>query len=275
MIELAGAHVVITGGGGGIGGGMARAFAERGARIVLADIDLGFAQEEAARLPEGTQVEVLALDVTSLDAWAAARQVAEARFGPVDVLCNNAGIATAFKPLVDLSPDAFARVMAINVTGVFNGVKTFAPAMVERGHGHIVNTSSMNGLQPFGSFAAYSASKFAVLGMSDALRDELAPAGVGVSTLFPGLTRSRMSLGGSEEQAKDPSHAAAILANMMDPLWLGRAVVRAVENDDAYIITHPEYRQSLEGRFERILAAFGEPAEPGYKTGATAVTRSR
>jgi short-subunit dehydrogenase len=152
--------------------------------------------------------------------------------------------------------------MAINVTGVFNGIKTFAPQMIARGSGHIVNTSSMNGLSPFGSFAAYSASKFAVLGLSDALRDELAPAGVGVSTLFPGLTRSRM--------AEADVGGAGSRANMMDPLWLGRAVVRAVENDEPYIITHPEYRDSLAARHERIMAAFGEPAQPGYRTGPVA-----
>lgn len=268
MIELSGAHVFITGGGGGIGGGIAQAFAECGARIVLADINLDYAKEEAAKLPAGTQVEVLSLDVTSLESWAAARQAAEARFGPVDVLCNNAGVAHEFKPLIEISPETFAQVMAINVNGVFNGVHTFARAMADRGKGHIVNTSSMNGLMPFGSFAAYSGSKFAVLGLSDSLRDELAPAGVGVSTLFPGLTRSRMSVGSRDEQVIDPR----IMASMMDPVWLGRAVVRAVENDEAYIITHPEYRGDVAKRHERILAAFGEPAQPGYAQGLTSVS---
>lgn len=256
MFELTGKTVFITGGGGGIGAGMAQAFAERGARIVLADIERGYAEQEAARLPAEAEARVIELDVRDLESW----QAASAAVGPVDVLCNNAGISTGFKPLVDLSPDEFERVMAINVTGVFNGVKTFAPQMVARGGGHIVNTSSMNGLSPFASFAAYSASKFAVLGLSDSLRDELAPAGVGVSTLFPGLTRSRMS----------EADAGTSQGNMMDPLWLGRAVARAVEANEPYIVTHPEYRNSLAARHERILAAFGEPAQPGYRTGPVA-----
>ena len=271
MMNLQDKTVFITGGGGGIGGGMARAFAERGARIVLADIDQGFAQEEAAKLPAEVDVLTLPLDVRSLESWRAARVEAEARFGAVDVLCNNAGISTGFKPLLTIAPDEFERVMAINVTGVYNGVLTFAPEMVARGSGHIVNTSSMNGLSPFASFAAYSASKFAVLGLSDSLRDELAPAGVGVSTLFPGLTRSRMSEGDlGRISAGDPARAAAIEANMMDPLWLGRAVVRAVENDEPYIVTHPEYRDALRARHEKIIAAFGDPAQPDYRTGVTA-----
>ncbi|GGC13038.1 putative oxidoreductase [Novosphingobium endophyticum] len=271
MRELSGKTVFITGGDGGIGGGIARAFAERGARIVLADIDLAFAREEAARLPADTPVEVAALDVRSLESWASACDAARARFGAIDVLCNNAGISSGFKPLIEIGPDEFERLMAINVTGVYNGIHTVAPEMIARGSGHIVNTSSMNGLVPFGSFAAYSASKFAVLGLSDALREELAPHGVGVSTLFPGLTRSRMAesdVGGPA--GGDPERVAALRARMMDPLWLGRAVVRAVEADESYIVTHPEYRPGLEARHQRILAAFGEPAQPNYSTGAAA-----
>jgi NAD(P)-dependent dehydrogenase (short-subunit alcohol dehydrogenase family) len=258
MFELTGKTVFITGGGGGIGAGMAQAFAERGSRIVLADIECGYAEQVASQLPAEAEARVIELDVRDLENW----QAASASVGPVDVLCNNAGISSGFRPLVELSPEEFERVMAINVTGVFNGIKTFAPHMVARGSGHIVNTSSMNGLSPFGSFAAYSASKFALLGLSDSLRDELAPTGVGVSTLFPGLTRSRMS----------EADGSVSRANMMDPLWLGRAVVRAVENDEAYIVTHPEYRESLAARHERILAAFGEPAQPGYRTGPIATT---
>lgn len=271
MFGLSGKTVFITGGGGGIGGGIAQAFAERGASIVLADIDIAFANEEAAKLPSKTESLVLPLDVRSLNSWQAARNAATERFGRVDVLCNNAGISTGFQPLVDLAPETFERLMAINVTGVYYGIKTFAPAMVARGNGYIVNTSSMNGLSPFGSFAAYSASKFAVLGLSDALREELAPAGVGVSTLFPGLTRSRMAEDDAGKAfSDDKQRLAAIRANMMDPVWLGRAVVHAVEHDEPYIVTHPEYRELLAARHDRILAAFGEPAQPGYRTGSSA-----
>jgi NAD(P)-dependent dehydrogenase (short-subunit alcohol dehydrogenase family) len=258
--------VFISGGGGGIGGGMAQAFAEQGAKLVLADINLNYVEEEAAKLPSGTDVQTALLDVTSLESWATTRQAVEERFGRVDVLCNNAGISFGFRPLVDVAPEDFERVIAVNVTGVYYGVLTFGRQMAERGSGHIVNTSSLNGLIPFVNFATYSASKFAVLGMSDSLRQELAPSGVGVSTLFPGLTRSRMSEAVVEEMASgDPQRAAQIRANMMDPVWLGRAVVRAVENDEPYIITHPEHLAATKERFGQILAAFGDPAQPGYQ----------
>lgn len=242
---------------------MAEAFIEKGMQVVLADIEIGYARAEAERL--GEKAMAVALDVTSLESWNAAREAARARFGRIDVLCNNAGISTPRIPLDQIPPDDFARLMAINVTGVFNGVVTFAPEMRAHGAGHIVNTSSVNGLLPFGTFAAYSASKFAVLGMSDALRQELAPHGVGVSTLFPGLTRSRMSLDPKVGASQGQIPQEVLDAGMMQPIWLGRAVARAIESNTAYIITHPEFKAHLEARTRSILEAFGEPAQPGYK----------
>lgn len=260
-MELAGKVAFITGGGGGIGGGIAEACAEKGMKLVLTDINLDYAREEAAKY--GDNALALQHDVTSLDSWASVRDAAFERFGQVDVVCNNAGIATAFKPLFETSPEEFARVMAINVTGVYNGFMTFFPHMRDRGNGHIVNTSSMNGLNPFGNFSAYSASKFAVTGLSDGMRDEMAPHGIGVSILFPGLTRSRMSLAEDSPSAADKARAAAMAANMMEPVWLGRAVVRAIEQNEPYIISHPGYRPMFEQRCQKLLDAFREPAQPG------------
>jgi len=267
-MEVAGKVAFITGGGGGIGGGIAQACAEKGMKLVLTDINLDYAQEQAAIF--GDNAIALQHDVTSLDSWASVRDAAFARFGQVDVLCNNAGIATAFKPLFDTPPEEFARVMAINVTGVYNGFMTFFPHMRDRGNGHIVNTSSMNGLTPFGNFSAYSASKFAVTGLSDGLRDEMAPHGIGVSILFPGLTRSRMALAEDSPAAADKERIAA---SMMEPVWLGRAVVRAIEQNEPYIISHPFYRPIFEQRCQKQLDAFREPAQPGFPSGISA-TRS-
>jgi len=267
-MHLARKVAFISGGGGGIGVGMAEAFIEKGMSVVLADIDIDYAHSAAARF--GDRAFFVELDVTNLDSWNAARKAAVGRFGPIDVVCNNAGVSTP-RTLLDEVPCAeFARVMAINLVGVHNGVVTFVGDMRARGSGHIVNTSSVNGLIPFGTFGAYSASKFAVLGLSDALRQELAPHGVGVSTLFPGLTRSRMSLDPDVGADKGKIDRAALEANMMDPLWLGRAVASAIESNRPYIITHPDYKPQLEARFREILDAFGEPAQPGYKTRASA-----
>jgi NAD(P)-dependent dehydrogenase (short-subunit alcohol dehydrogenase family) len=258
-MEVSGKVVLVTGGGGGIGAGIAEAFAEKGAQVAVTDINSDYAEAEAKRIGNGTIA--LRHDVTSVESWSDVKRAVEAQLGPVDVLCNNAGVALPFKPLEDVTADEFARVMAINVTGVFNGCKAFIPEMKARGSGHIVNTSSVNGQIPFETFAAYSASKFAVSGLSESIRAELAPFGVGVSILYPGLTRSRMSEG--QVPGLNPEAAKALAARMMEPVWLGRAVVRAVEQNTLHIITHPDHRAALEARIDALYSAFGEPAQPG------------
>jgi NAD(P)-dependent dehydrogenase (short-subunit alcohol dehydrogenase family) len=257
-MELSGKVAFITGGGGGIGEGIAQAFVEKGMRVVIADIDVAKAQTVARQL--GDAAMPVEHDVTSLHSWTLARERALAHFGSVDVLCNNAGISIPWQPLVDLDPDLFAKTIAINLTGVFNGVKTFGHDMMARKRGHIVNTSSLNGLLSMGSMGPYSASKFAVTALTKALRDEMAPHGVGVSAVYPGLTRSGMSMDISK------AHEAHMQSmQMMEPVWLGRAVARAIEANAPHIITHPGAKPALEAWQEEILAAFGEPAQPGYQ----------
>ena len=262
-MDVAGKVVLVTGGGGGIGAGIAEAFAEKGAKVAVSDINLAFAQAEAARIGHG--VIALEHDVTSPESWASVKAAVEAAFGPVDVVCNNAGVALHFKPMEDVSLAEFDRVMAINVRGVFLGCQAFMSEMKARGSGHIVNTSSVNGQIPHGTFAVYSASKFAVAGLSEALRQELAPHGVGVSILYPGLTRSRMSEGQVPDLPEETQKALSAL--MMEAIWLGRAVVRAVESNELHIITHPDHLDTLKARINALYDAFGEPAQPGYVAG--------
>jgi NAD(P)-dependent dehydrogenase (short-subunit alcohol dehydrogenase family) len=262
-VDIAGKVVLVTGGGGGIGAGIAEAFAEKGAKVAVSDINLDYAQAEADRIGQG--VIALRQDVTSWESWSEVKAAVESRLGAVDVVCNNAGISLPFKPMEEISLEAFDRVMAINVRGVFLGCKAFMPGFKARGSGHIVNTSSVNGQLPHQTFAVYSASKFAVAALSEAIRDELAPFGVGVSILYPGLTRSRMS----EGQVPDlPEEARKALSDrMMEPVWLGRAVVRAVERNELHIVTHPDHLGVLKARIDALYAAFGEPAQPGYVAG--------
>ncbi len=252
--------ILVTGGGGGIGAGIAEAFAEKGARVAITDINADYAQAEAARIGKGTIA--LQHDVTSPESWAEVKAAVEAQFGPVDVVCNNAGISLPFKPMEQISLEEFDRCMAINVRGVFLGCNLFMAEMKARGSGHIVNTSSVNGQLPHGTFAVYSASKFAVAGLSESIRQELAPFGVGVSILYPGLTRSRMS----ENQMADlPEEIKrAIDGKMMEAIWLGRAVVRAVEENRLHIITHPDHLPALKARMEALYVNFGEPAQPDF-----------
>ncbi len=264
-MDLTGKVALITGAGGGIGGGLAEACAEAGMQVWCADIELDLAEEKAREI--GGLARAIKLDVTSLESWAAVK----AATGAVDVLCNNAGISTKFELLEQMEPAIFQRVMAINIGGVYNGIYTFLPDMKARKSGHIVNTSSTNGLLPHGTFAAYCASKFAVLGMSDSLRQEVEPFGVGVSVLFPGLTRSRMSNAIKGQLAMDDASWAQFSANMMEPIWLGRAVVKAVQGNLPYVITHPDHGPMVERRHQAIMAAHGDPAQPGYAPNAEAL----
>lgn len=265
-MEIAGKVALVTGGGGGIGSGIAEAFAEKGARVAVTDINGEFANAEAARIGQGTLS--YQHDVTSPESWAEVKRAIEGAFGPVDVLCNNAGISLPFKPMEDITVEQFDRVMAINVRGVFLGCHAFMGGMKARRSGHIVNTSSLNGLLPHGTFATYCASKFAVAGMSEALRQELDPFDVGVSILYPGLTRSRMSEGQMDDLPDEIK--AAIAGKMMEPVWLGRAVVRAVEENSLHIITHSDNIIALKQRVDGLLGAFGEPAQPGFAGGRIA-----
>lgn len=261
-MKLAGKIAFVTGGGGGIGAGIGAAMVERGMRVVLADLDVDRALKVAEAL--GASASAVRIDVTDEQSWADAQEQVETRIGFVDILCNNAGIATPPLLLDEMSANLFAKVMAVNVTGVFNGIKAFAPGMKARGSGHIVNTASLNGLLAHGTFGAYSASKFAVTGMTDALRQELAAFGVGVSTLYPGLTRSYMSLSDDSVAMMADIPAEVRDAQMMDPLWLGRAVARGIEQNDAHIITHPALKPELAKRQQELIAAFGAPAQPGH-----------
>lgn len=262
-MDVAGKVVIVTGGGGGIGAGLAEAFAEKGARVCITDINADYARAEAERIGNGTIA--LHHDVTSPESWAEVKAAVEAQLGPVDVLCNNAGVALSFKPMETISDAEFDRVMAINVKGVFLGCRLFMPEMKARGSGHIVNTSSVNGLLPHGTFAVYSASKFAVTGLSEAIAQELAPHGVGVSILYPGFTRSRMSEG--QVPGLTDEQMAMLKSRMMEPVWLGRATVRAVEENLLHIIPHPAHRPGLEARMAVLYAHYGEPAQPGYVDG--------
>ncbi|MDE2596867.1 MAG: SDR family oxidoreductase [Sphingomonadales bacterium] len=262
-MDVAGKVVLVTGGGGGIGAGIAEAFAEQGAKVAVTDINLDFARAEAERIGRGTIA--LAHDVTSPESWAEVKAAVEAQVGPVDVLCNNAGISIPFRPMEEITLEQFDRVMAINVRGVFLGCTLFMPEMKARRSGHIVNTSSVNGQLPHGTFAVYSASKFAVSALSESIRQELEPFGVGVSILYPGLTRSRMSEGQMDKLPEEMQRAIA--GKMMEPVWLGRAVVRAVENNALHIVTHPDHKAALEARMAALYASFGEPAQPGFSGG--------
>ena len=246
-------HAFITGGASGFGLALAEAIHEQGVAVTIAD-----ANEEAvaaATAGKGARFRGCVLDVRDRDGWARARAEAEAAFGPVDLLFANAGIAPDGKHLSDMPPESFDRVIAINLTGVFNAISEFGASIREQGRGHIAMTSSMSGMVMDGpGIGSYGPSKAGVVAISEVLRMEMEPYGVGVSVLCPSyvatnLMANTISAGGS---LRDPS--VSLLAAEMKPPEVGELVVRGIEANRLYIYTHLARLEAVEARFAGIMA---------------------
>jgi NAD(P)-dependent dehydrogenase (short-subunit alcohol dehydrogenase family) len=230
---------VITGGASGIGFGLARAFVDRGLGVAIADVDpstLGLAVDQLTTSGAnviGVQTDVR--DGTQLDRL---RDETLDRLGRVDIICNNAGvIASPMRPLWEFTLDEWYWVLDINLRGVIHGLRSFVPHLVSQGHGHIVNTSSLAGLATVAGIAPYTASKRAVVGLSETLHDELADRApnVGVTVLCPARVASR--LGESSELTRpgaDPDAAAAATSPSEIPTP-ERGVISAEENAAAVL----------------------------------------
>ena len=191
-IDLARAVVAITGAGRGIGKATAERFARRGATVCLGDLD----KESAAEVAEaiGPKAHAFPLDVTDRRSFARFIKAAEAVAGPLDVLVNNAGImpAGAFLEEEERITEA---IMAVNVTGPANGMREALPGMIGRGRGHIVNVASLLGKTELPGVATYTASKHALVGLTAAVRPELAGTGVTLTTVLPAVVNTELASG--------------------------------------------------------------------------------
>ena len=186
MEDVTGKTAFITGGAGGIGLAMAHVFAEAGMNVAILDIEAeALTRAEESLSETNTGVVAIRADVTDREAFADAADKAEARFGPVHVVCNNAGVVN-FGRLDEVSYADYDWVLGVNIGGVVNGLQTFLPRMQAHGEGgHIVNTSSIAGHLSPGNLGIYCASKYAVLALSESLAGELAGSNIGVSVLCP------------------------------------------------------------------------------------------
>jgi NAD(P)-dependent dehydrogenase (short-subunit alcohol dehydrogenase family) len=277
-VEVEGKTAFVTGGASGIGLGMAQAFVAAGMNVVIADLRRDHIDNALAQL-EGGNVHALELDVTDRDGFARAADEAERVFGNVHVLCNNAGMGI-LGPVTLARYDDWDWGLGVLLGGVVNGVQTFVPRMLEHGEGaHIVNTSSMAGVLPVPNAAIYITAKAAVIGLSEALRSELAEKGIGVSAFCPGPVQTNIREGGRTrpEQYADSGYTELERELeerpnsplWMDPLECGERVLAGIRNDDLYIFTHREFREGVDERFRAMLASF--PDEPLNQERAEAI----
>lgn len=190
-MRLEGKVAVITGGAGNIGLAAARRFVAEGAKVFIADIDEAGLAAALKTLPADGAAGQRA-DVTAAASVVAYAKAAAERFGPIDIFFNNAGIEGPTAPIAEFPEDAFDRVMAVNVKGVFLGMKHVPPLM--RDGGSVIITSSIAGLMASHGFVAYAASKHAVIGIMRDCAKELAPRRIRVNTVNPGFVESDMLL---------------------------------------------------------------------------------
>ncbi|HEX7304494.1 SDR family oxidoreductase [Lentzea sp.] len=259
MRSWTGSVAFLTGGARGIGLGIARALGKRGVRLAVTDVDAVALERAGEELADLTEVTTHRLDVRDRDSFAAVADEVERELGQVDLLFNNAGIVPFALP-EDLTYDKWDLSLAVNLTGVVNGVQTFLPRMIERGAGHIVNTASGAGLVA-DSNVLYVTAKFAVVGLSESLRLAAARHGVGVSVLCPGpvdtgIVANTRTLEADVALRDDLVPAVEEFLRSGPGIdEVGEMVVAAMNAGKPWIFTGDEVRPHLEERMKALLAS--------------------
>ena len=267
--DFEGKVAVITGGASGIGRSLARSFAKRGCKIVLADVNKETLDETAQELEKiGSEVLSVITDVSNREQVSHLAEVSYNHFGNVNILCNNAGVSS-IGPFRLLNFEDWDWVLGVNLFGVIYGTKVFLNRMLQsKEQCYIVNTSSLAGLIAVDS-GPYTTSKFGVVAFSEFLAQNCFNTNVGVSVLCPGLvntnihkniqTLSQLRSGVFQRPPEMLELAKPLVENVeirlksgMDPDIMAEKVIKAIENDIFFVITHPEYMPLIKARFDRI-----------------------
>jgi NAD(P)-dependent dehydrogenase (short-subunit alcohol dehydrogenase family) len=263
---------VVTGAGSGLGASMAQRFADAGMPVVALDIDAARAEETAVAIRDAGGKAISArVDVSDRASLESAAQAAREAFGGCSVLCANVGVQN-FGLVEKLTEGEWRWVLDVNVLGVVNTANAFLPLMRETGgERRILVTASSGALVPGARLGAYTASKYAVMGIGETLRIELADEGIGVCTLFPAGMSSRHLESSALARPTDLSGAVVtqedidvmmqsrnldVSTHMVSPEQATRNLLRDLEANHRFIITHGDYREDMVERLDDLVAAF-------------------
>lgn len=276
-MDVKGKTAFVTGGAAGIGFAIAQSLAARGAKIMLADINSDkLAEAEKALRADSAEVASVICDVSDAAAVAAAAQATIDTFGKVHIVVNNAGVGIGGRPGETALAD-WRWIVDINLMGVVHGVEVFTPLMKEHGEGgYFVNTASMAGHVTDRGMPPYYATKYAVVGYSEALRNDLERYNIGVSVLCPAwvqtsIHKSRLAspTGPSTEAELEGDHGfasmKAVVESGLPPNLVGEWTVDCMEEGRFYIFTHPEMEQYIDQRYAHIKADYAAcTADPRF-----------
>jgi len=279
MQDLEGKVAFITGGGSGVALGQAKVFSEEaGMKVVIADIRQDHLDQAMAYFAtKNVAAHPIRLDITDRAAYARAADEAERVYGPVQLLCNTAGVSQ-FGPVEQATYDDWDWQIDVNLKGMLNGVQTFMPRMIKHGKGgHIVNTASMSAFVALPNSAIYCTTKYAVRGLSESLRIELDKFDIGVSVLCPGGVNTNIHesvLSRPERYGKTGYYGAdpemfkrlkSVIEWGFDPVDLARIVLASVKRNDFWILPYPEFVPTLEEYNAKVLAALHQyDDDPDY-----------
>jgi len=239
--DFDGRVALVTGGGSGLGQAASRLLAERGARVVVADVNTDGGAETVAQCEQaGSEAVFVRTDVTEEADVAGAVAAAVDRWGHLDCAVNNAGTTGPSKPTADYTLEEWNAVVALNLTGVFLGLKHEIPQMVAQGGGAIVNTSSGAGLMGFAGLPAYVATKHAVLGLTKAAALEYIKAGVRVNAVCPGSARTPMLEGwmGGDPAIEKAMASSAPIGRLAQPEEIAQAMVWLLSDAASFMVGH-------------------------------------
>lgn len=281
LADVRGKVAFITGGSSGIGLGLAQVLSREGMKVVFTYMRESHRDAALASFPAGNPgVHAIKLDTADREGMVRAADEAEAVFGKVHLLVNNAGVGITSQ-VSNASWNDWDWAMSVNVSGVFNGIRTFLPRMQAHGEGaHIVTTCSSAGLMA-GMLGLYVTSKYAVMGMMESLRVELEGQNIGVSVFCPGLVRTDIfnternrpaalvNPGAAKAPAPPPGIKGApvvdLMAAAMDPIEAAERVLEGIRYNDLFIMSHQEFEQATRERSEALLASFPTTSAPAIR----------